>query len=219
MTNYISYILLTKLNESTYLNEQRIHLKLVQSQDDKLVANKGTSVTSLTSQCSSSDAAAISSQGLLKKISRDIFKQSESEPCGLKGCKMSIFLESNVNQNINDNDYSSKTESHLITQFRFDSTCSLTTFQLNLVLKQEQAKTSASDKYSQSFNMQNTGLQSQNESSLVASFSTSTLKRLFSRNKSSPISNVKTTSERQDQGLNFIHLDELNYDIYKCKLY
>jgi len=102
MTNYISYILLKRIRTTScpIVKQLGYDFKMTSDNvDDKF--------------------------NLLKTIARDIFLQSESEPCGLKGCKIAIYFEEHAELN------------HLLSQFRFDSTSSLTTFELNLVIKKD----------------------------------------------------------------------------------
>ena len=60
----------------------------------------------------------------LKEIAEQIFLDSACEPCGLKGCRMTIYLQT------------MDADSQLVTKFRFDTTSSITSFELNLTLKQ-----------------------------------------------------------------------------------
>lgn len=86
---------------------------------------------------------------LLREIADDIYEQAESEPCGLNGCKLSIELA--LNESLNkqiEKVYAANGECvaasprHLpltrtLSQFRFDYSSSVTTFELRLVLKED----------------------------------------------------------------------------------
>jgi len=106
MTNYISYIL----------------LKRIRTTECPIVKQLGYDFKMTSDNGNGNDDDKFN---LLKTIARDIFLQSESEPCGLKGCKIAIYFEESAELN------------HLLSQFRFDSTSSLTTFELNLVIKKD----------------------------------------------------------------------------------
>ncbi|CAF1039544.1 unnamed protein product [Brachionus calyciflorus] len=99
MTNYISYILMDNLSQSIYLKSNNINLVTLQNDEEPPF-------------------------NLLKQIARDIFLQSECEPCGLKGCCLTVYLA------MNDLDESPQ----LLSQFRFDQNSYLTTFNLDLIL-------------------------------------------------------------------------------------
>lgn len=115
---------------------------------------------------------------LLKEISREIYLESENEPCGLKGCKLSVNLEAS-------------NERSLITQFRFDSTCSITTFELNVTIKQFKDQTGAS-----------------NQSSILS------LKRLLSTNGTKQKLKQKANNLEQ-----IVYLESNHFDLLKRKLY
>lgn len=79
---------------------------------------------------------------LLREIADDIYEQAESEPCGLKGCKLSIELALNESLNKQIEKVSGASGTHLpltrtLTQLRFDYSSSVTTFELRLVLKED----------------------------------------------------------------------------------
>lgn len=172
MTNYISYILFKRIKNSSLLHDLAYDLKVLEedTHDDSL--------------------------NLLKKISRDIFLQSETEPCGLKGCKLSIYLEEAEKSN------------HLLSQFRFDSTSSLTTFELQLILKK---------------NNFNTGLiVNNNINSKVSNFPFATLtRRLLNRTQNNASSTTKSNDpiEQMSSTNKCLFLDSNNYVMNKLKLY
>lgn len=95
MTNYISFILVENLSKSKFLLENNLNL----------VTNE--------------------SYNQVKQIAREIFIQSECEPCGLKGCAIRIFLESDKTDEFRE----------ILCNFRFEKNSYLTTFQLDLNLK------------------------------------------------------------------------------------
>ena len=166
MTNYISYILLTRIKSSSLLKQLGHDLK------------------------TSHDHELNSESSLLKKIAREIFLQSESEPCGLKGCKISIYFEESEEIN------------HLLSQFRFDSTSSLTTFELNLIIKKDTLSTSL------------TGNNSNNRHASSSSPFATLTRRILNRSKS------KTPEESAaDNSGNHVYLDSNNYVLLKTKLY
>lgn len=95
MTNYISFILIENLSKSNFLLENNLNL----------VTNE--------------------SYNQVKQIAREIFFQSECEPCGLKGCAIRIFLENDETDEL----------IQMLCNFRFDKNSYLTSFQLDLNLK------------------------------------------------------------------------------------
>lgn len=131
-------------------------------------------------------------ENVLKQIARQIFLESENEPCGLKGCQINVYLE-----NLN--------ERSLITQFRIDSTCSLTTFELDLTFICEQ---------------EHTGVNSNQSSSI-----TNLTKRLFTAASSNSSSSNSLKSKqpkiqsKHNQLENVIYLDSNSFDLSKRKLY
>jgi hypothetical protein len=166
MTNYISYILFKRIKNSSLLGELAYDLKVHEQQQQQ---------------------EPVDSTDLLAKISRDIFLQSETEPCGLKGCKMSIYLEESEHSN------------HLLSQFRFDTTSSLTTFELELILK---------------INYSNTGLNANaaaaNAASKVSNSPFATLtRRLLNRTQNNK--NNVTKSQDPSETNKCVLLDSNNY--------
>lgn len=97
MTNYISYILLKQINDSALLAQIQWHLKMSPC-DDK---------------------------NLLKEIAEQIFLESRDEPCGLKGCNISVFVRDQDQENT------------LVSRFQF-GTSRFGAFDMNLFLKAEQ---------------------------------------------------------------------------------
>lgn len=97
MTNYISYILLKQINDSPLLAQIQWHLKMSPC-DDK---------------------------NLLKEIAEQIFLESRDEPCGLKGCNISVFVRGQDQENT------------LVSRFQF-GTSRFGAFDMNLFLKAEQ---------------------------------------------------------------------------------
>ena len=210
MTNYIAYMLLVKIKNSELLAQFSVDLK---SSDVEFVLKSSQENVSTIKNGAQLDA------NLLKAISRQIYLESESEPCGLKGCKMSIFLETDkhLTEPVTSQETQSNTN-YLLTQFRFDSTCSLTTFELSLFLKQHDTK--ASD-------INSTGV----SASPTSSFATLT-KRFLNRNNKSHSNNKNynnsnkastltknNTNQTDSDTNNSIYLDPINYNLFKCKLY
>lgn len=157
MINYISYVILRNLNEC----DLKTLLKEMEDVNNNNNNNNNTN-------------------SLIKEIARQIYLQSENEPCGLKGCKLNIYLETEA-------------ETCLLTQFRFDSTCSLTTFEQNLTLKQDTKSGAASAV--------------DNQSSSISNLT----KRFLLSGKSKQASKKKLD--------NIIYLDSLDFDLIKRKLY
>jgi hypothetical protein len=188
MTNYIAYILLVRIKSCELTAQFNVDL-----------FERGSGETS----------------DMLKEIARQIFVESESEPCGLKGCKMSIFVEtdkqlSQTDSNNNNSESNRHAANYLATQFRFDPSCSLTTFELNLFLKSTGDETEET---------------TSNSSSSSSSFATLT-KRFLSRKSTDSSSSrtatlTKNSSQHADctQSNNCIYLDPINFNLFKCKLY
>jgi hypothetical protein len=177
------------------------------------------------------------STDLLKEISRHIYAQSENEPCGLKGCHMSIYLadsssssENHVHfQNEAASNKSSSSNNRLLAQFRFDSTCSLTTFELNLVLRQHQPDVDVDSAETDSEAvMSSDQTLLKNSSSRSSSFDldtqtsfAATLKRRFLSGSSTNSffsrpgggGTLKQSGERQ------VYLDANSYDLFKRNFY
>ncbi|RNA44033.1 hypothetical protein BpHYR1_043876 [Brachionus plicatilis] len=95
MTNYISFYIMDNLCKSSFLAENNLNL----------VTNESSQINQV------------------KQIAREIFLQSECEPCGLKGCAIRIFIESETDE------FTQK-----LCDFRFDTNSYLTTFQLDLTI-------------------------------------------------------------------------------------
>jgi hypothetical protein len=158
MLNYISYLILINIKNTSLEQGSNVLLKEM-----------------------------ISGENVLKEIARQIYLDSESEPCGLKGCKLNVYLEK-LNETI------------LLTQFRFDSTCSLTTFELNLTLKQS------------------TNLQSSSSLSGVNNL-TNITRRILNPNGSSSTSNKFKQSKATKISENIIYIESNNFDLLMRKLY
>lgn len=103
MTNYIAYILLKQINESDLLKQSKWSLKLMPSAD-------GTN--------------------LLKEIAEKIFLESHDEPCGLKGCNISVYVQTEDVYDMN------QTVNKLVSEFQF-GTSRFGAFDLNLFLKHD----------------------------------------------------------------------------------
>jgi hypothetical protein len=103
---------------------------------------------------------------LLNEIAYDIYSQSENEPCGLKGCKLTIEIAINESlnkhiekieykqlqlqqqqqqqqqnsigsQRLNYNYYYQLPLTRTLASFRFDTSSTLSTFELRLILKED----------------------------------------------------------------------------------
>lgn len=135
-------------------------------------------------------------ENVLKQIARQIYLESENEPCGLKGCQINVYLE-NLNSENNN--------SSLISQFRIDSTCSLTTFELNLTFKPNKCDQE-----------QHTGANSNQLSAL-----TNLTKRLLnvSSNTLKSTKQANKTQSKHNSLENAIYLDSTCFDLLKRKLY
>jgi hypothetical protein len=190
MINYISYILLKEINASAYLKELKWDLRLFGEEFDS---------------------------NLLKQIAHKIYVESEYEPCGLKGCKMSIFLQTlDESQSSGVASLCNKT-TNLVSQFRFDNTSSLTLFELNLVLQQDESNSSLQLTTTSNNNNNNNNV---NQSS--TSFAITTLtRRLFSNNNNNNNTNNSRPKSKQNEVLNNkpFYIDTNNYDLTKRNLY
>jgi hypothetical protein len=91
----------------------------------------------------------LTTQNLLKTISSEIYKLSENEPCGIKGCSISILID-----NCDD-------KTNQLTNFKFDSSNSLTTFELVLTLKTSNVKNQST--FKTTFGLFKNGLFSNNK--------------------------------------------------------
>lgn len=192
MTNYIAYILLVRIKSSPTLSQlygDNFDLKAADENDNE-------------------------PSEFLRKLAREIYLESETEPCGLKGCKLSIFLEadqSQSNQQQSQQLVESQPVNYLLTQFMFDSTSSLTTFELNLFLKQKPGGA-----------VSHTGRS--NEEATSSSFATLT-KRLLSKTNSNSSSSKSSTLTKSNypntshQADFHIYIDPTNPNLFKCKLY
>ena len=114
----------------------------------------------------------------LKEIAEQIFLESACEPCGLKGCRMTIYLQT------------LEADSQLVTKFRFDTTSSITSFELNLTLKQVESCAATNTSGQNTF--------------------TTLTRRLFAANSSSR--NAKTNSK-------LICIDGAAYELNKVIIY
>jgi hypothetical protein len=203
------------------------------------ICSSSSSATSASSQFSNGSSRSDEQTNLLKEIARNIYLESESEPCGLKGCKMNIYTD----------------DRHLISQFRFDSSSQITTFELELVLKYEQAGgdsgisgsameaswQSPSSGYSLLSNNSQTGsqqkianLQQQTPASPSLSPFATLTRRLLSRNKFFRGENSTTTAntsnsiimnnecelhKQKRNSSNMIFIEASSYELLKRKLY
>lgn len=107
MTNYIAYILLKQVHDSDLLKQIKWTLKLNTHQQDK---------------------------NLLKEIAEQIFLESRDEPCGLKGCNILVFVQSEDTTSDESQPQKSNT---LVSKFQF-GTSRFGVFDLNLFLKHDQ---------------------------------------------------------------------------------
>lgn len=154
-------------------------------------------VTRLRHQCNEIDVRqAGASTNLVNEIAREIFAQSESEPCGLKGCRINVILDSTSDNNNNTND-NNNNNNLLLDKFRFDSTCLLTTFELNLILKQSNSQPVVVDVNNNNSIRKNN--KKQQQQILVNN----------SRNSNVPVNGAKSV----------VYVNEAEFHLYKCKLY
>jgi len=122
----------------------------------------------------------LSTQNLIKKISSEIYKLSENEPCGIKGCSISIYID-NCDNKVNQ-----------LTNFKFDSSNSLTTFELVLTLKTSCIK---------------------NQSAVKTTFG------LFKNGLFSSQSNNDQSTNNVSNNHKTLCIDSTNYELIKHKLY
>ena len=166
MTSYISYMLLKNMREQGGIGgeEASSHdiVPLIEHSDDD--------------------------GRLIKRIARDIFLQSENEPCGLKGCRLAVYVESLEGVR------------YMHTQFKFDATSSMTTFELSLVIKQQQIFS--------------------NECALPTSTTTWGRRWFGGAASEQPAKSAKSQQQQQHQQAKKIFgLEPFSYEIFKCKLY
>ena len=154
------------------------------------------------------DESSIIGNNLAHEIAREIFAQSESEPCGLKGCRINVFLESASEEDEDDEMSTHPPTRTFLDRFRFDSTCLLTTFELNLVLKQV-PNTRAIDLNNNSTTARRLSTNSTNRKNS----SSKSVKFLRSSTSQTPVSNANNNAN------NLIYLDESHFHLYKCSLY
>jgi hypothetical protein len=185
MTNYISYILLKRIRTTSCNIVKQLGYDFKMTSDEANNNNNNHNDDKFN---------------LLKTIARDIFLQSESEPCGLKGCKISIYFEEHEELN------------HLLSQFRFDSSSSLTTFELNLVIKKD------THNYTSGLI---TGLTSTNTNTTTTNsnspFATLT-RRILNRNKTKTVDESAAASDAASS-TKIIYLNPNDYVLLKIKLY
>jgi hypothetical protein len=174
MTNYISYVLLKNITDSILLDEIKCELKLNPS-----LNNEGN-------------------KNLLKIIAEDIYNQSCNEPCGLKGAKISIFVQTREASNNNESQF--QTNDTLVAHFPF-GTSRFGTFDLNLTVFK---------------NDQNEDLESSNniEQSQYSQSALVTLtRRIFSNN-----TNQKSTRQYHSDNIKTIYLDSNTYSLFKTNV-
>ena len=195
MTNYISYLLLKKIKTSSnFLKQNGYEFKI--AHDDVLNGQ----------------------DNLLKRIAREIFLQSETEPCGLKGCKISIYFEETEEIN------------HLLSQFRFDSTSSLTTFELSLIIKKDKLinisgltglnstrNNISNSSSSKAFNVNSNENQVQIAAPSTANSPFATLtRRILNRNKTKTVDDESKSMNANEK---IMYLNPSDYILLKLKLY
>lgn len=211
MTNYISYVLLKRIRDDSQASLlSQFNFDLKSSDNVELEVN------------------------LLKEIARKIYLESESEPCGLKGCKLAIFLDVDNScleqtQSQQQQQQQSFAESQtrtkfLLNSFKFDPTSSLTTFELNLTLSHDNTIALESNPTGGSNNNTNNGREATTtatESSQQSYSTISTLTRkLLSRTMSSSNkSNMLKVNLDDATRFKYIYLDSFNYELSKLKLY
>jgi hypothetical protein len=137
MVNYIAYILLCNIKKSSALSELFIDLKVDDVDADVNNVTNANSESTISSE----------SVNLLKDLARRVYTEADNEPCGLKGCKISIYIDlndsdkssnnNNNNTSMLEQNYSNSVGVHLVNQFSFDSSSPMTTFELNILLKQK----------------------------------------------------------------------------------
>lgn len=153
------------------------------------------------------DESSIIGNNLAHEIAREIFAQSESEPCGLKGCRINVFLESASEEDEDDEMSTHPPTRTFLDRFRFDSTCLLTTFELNLVLKQVPSNRAID------LNNNSTARRLSTNSTNRKNSSSKSVKFLRSSTSQTPVSNANNNAN------NLIYLDESHFHLYKCSLY
>lgn len=167
MTSYISYILLKQINESNLLKQIKWDLKLSSNSEGR---------------------------NLLKDIAEQIFLESRDEPCGLKGCNISIFVQTVETQ------YDEPQQTNtLVSKFQF-GTSRFGAFDLNLFLKHDLTESDLT-----------------NQSTVPTSNSIATLtRRIFSSNSNSTSKQNKAKQLPSDRKT--LYLDSNNYDLFKTNL-
>jgi hypothetical protein len=122
MTKYIEQFLIRKIKQSDMMNRYRLDLRMPAAHNDQ---NK-------------------KSTSLMYDIASRIYSQCESEPMGIKGCKLTINLAliNKIELNMNDvigvrRDCLEPGENYFLNNCRFDTTTTLTTFELVLNLRED----------------------------------------------------------------------------------
>jgi hypothetical protein len=170
MTNYISYVLLKNITDSSLLDEIKCELKLNPTLNGK---------------------------NLLKIIAEDIYNQSCNEPCGLKGAKISIFVQTREASNNNETQF--QTNDTLVAQFPF-GTSRFGTFDLNLTMFKN-------DDFENSDNIG----QSQNSSSALVTLT----RRIFSNTANH---NTYKSTKQYPNDNKIIYLDSNAYSLFKTNV-
>ena len=161
MTNYIAYILLKQLKDSNLLQQMRWELKF--ASNDK---------------------------NLLKEIAEQIFLESRDEPCGLKGCNISIYVQDVLSESQNN-------QNSLVTRFQFGES-RFGAFDMNLFLKTDATQANVNNQ--------------EKEQSAIATLT----RRIFSNNTNSSASRAKQFMTCDS--FRTVFLDSTSYDLFKTNL-
>lgn len=110
MIDYIAFKLVNELKQSQLVNQLHLDIRIPYYKNDF---------------------------NLIFEISKQIYQITEHEPMGLKGLHVTIELELNDRQQQQCNN-NNNNRTQTISKFRFDNSSSLTTFDLRIVLKEDE---------------------------------------------------------------------------------
>lgn len=165
MTNYIAYALLKQINDSAQLKQVQWQLRMSPHSEDK---------------------------NLLKEIAEQIFLESRDEPCGLKGCNISVYVREGEEQCENTT---------LVSRFQF-GTSRFGAFDMNLFLSADSGM----------------GLEGGDREAHQSTIATLT-RRIFSNAKAYNNSSCSNNNKKlPSDNIRTVYLDSNIYDLFKTNL-
>ena len=165
MTNYIAYALLKQINDSAQLKQVQWQLRMSPHSEDK---------------------------NLLKEIAEQIFLESRDEPCGLKGCNISVYVREGEEQCENTT---------LVSRFQF-GTSRFGAFDMNLFLSADSGM----------------GLEGGDSEAHQSTIATLT-RRIFSNAKAYNNSSCSNNNKKlPSDNIRTVYLDSNIYDLFKTNL-